>query len=89
MRKLLLCLITCLSGCSTMIPVAPTRDLITISPDMVQECAFLKPFEGKTFGDSVRYNFDLIEAYKLCDAENHAKVELMRKIFGVKVQEKK
>jgi hypothetical protein len=77
-----------LSGCASTIPVTPDRGLITITPDMVQECEELRPFVGKTEADLINFTGDLVSAYQRCDAENHGKAELIRRIFGVKVEKK-
>jgi len=86
MKKAILILAITLSGCSATIPVAPSQGLITITPDMVAECAALKPFAGKTKDDLGMAYLDVIAAYKVCALENHDKAMLMRKIFGVKVE---
>ncbi len=85
MKKFIPILCISLAGCNATIPVAPKNGLITITPDMVQECEALKPFVGKTEADLINFTSELIAEYQKCDAENHGKVELIRKIFGVKV----
>lgn len=85
MRKLLLTLCLVIAGCNATLPLTPTKDLITITPDMVRECVELQPFVGKSEAELINYTGQIIKAYNKCDAENHVKVELLRQIFGVKV----
>lgn len=86
-RFIPLMLFISITGCGGTMPIAPERGLITITPDMVQECEALKPFEGKTEAELITFASDLIAAYQKCDNDNHDKVELMKKIFGVKVKQ--
>jgi hypothetical protein len=71
-----------LAGCNATMQVVPNRDLISITPDMVSDCAPLKKFEGKTVEDLIQDDVDVRGAAELCAAQNHNKAELIKKLLG-------
>ena len=85
MRYIIIPLLTAsLTGCLATVPVAPEKALITLTPDMVDECDSLKPYVGKTAEDLANLASEVIIAFNACDAKNHSKAELIKKFFKQK-----